>query len=62
MDLPLQANVIISALDARGLYISEIDASERGGLSPSTRLKSEYRRNSMSLNENSWPNCRRHRR
>ncbi len=53
MDAAAEANVTISALDARGLYVSEIDASERGGSSSfSTRLKSEYRRNSVSLNEN----------
>jgi VWFA-related protein len=53
MDAAAASNVTISALDARGLYISEIDASERGGSSSfSTRLKSEYRRNSMSLSEN----------
>jgi len=53
MDYAAEANVTISALDARGLYISEVDASERGGSSEfSTRLKAEYRRNSMSLNEN----------
>jgi VWFA-related protein len=53
MDAAANANVTISALDARGLYVSEIDASEPGGPSEfSTRLKSEYRRNSMSLNEN----------
>jgi VWFA-related protein len=53
MDAAANANVTISALDARGLYVSEIDASEPGGPSEfSTRLKSEHRRNSMSLNEN----------
>ena len=50
MDYAAEANVTISALDARGLYVSEVDASERGGSSAfSTRLKAEYRRNSMSL-------------
>ena len=53
MDAAARANVIFSAMDARGLYVSEIGASERGGASAlSTRLKSEYRRNSMSANEN----------
>jgi VWFA-related protein len=52
LDLAAQYNVIISALDSRGLYVSEIDASERGvGSAFSTRLKSEYRRSSMSSNE-----------
>ena len=53
MDAAAESNVTISTLDARGLYVSEIGANERGGYSPfSTRLKSENRRNSMSLNEN----------
>ena len=52
MDLAAESNVTISALDARGLYITEIDASERGGGSAlASRLHSEYRRNSMSLSE-----------
>ena len=52
MDDAVESNVTISTLDARGLYVSEMDASERGGSSElSTRLKSEYRRSSMSLNE-----------
>jgi VWFA-related protein len=33
LDLAAQANITISALDARGLYTTEIDASERGGSS-----------------------------
>jgi VWFA-related protein len=53
MDLAVQSNVIISALDARGLYTTEIDASEMiKGSAQTAQLKSEYRRNSMSLNEN----------
>jgi VWFA-related protein len=53
MNAAAESNVTISALDARGLYVSETDASERGGSSSrSYRLKSEYRRSSMSLNEN----------
>jgi VWFA-related protein len=48
-----QANVTVSALDARGLYTSEIDASEMIMAPAQTvRLKTEYRRNSMSSNEN----------
>jgi VWFA-related protein len=53
MDLAMQSNVIISALDARGLYTTEIDASEMiKGSAQTAQLKSEYRRNTMSLNEN----------
>ena len=52
MDLAAQSNVTISALDARGLYTTELDASERGSGSPVTiQLKSENRRSSMSLGE-----------
>jgi VWFA-related protein len=52
MDLAVLSNVIISALDARGLYTTEIDASEMiKGSAQTAQLKSEYRRNSMSLNE-----------
>ena len=53
MDLAVQSNVIISALDARGLYTTEIDASEMiKGSAQTAQLKSEYHRNTMSLNEN----------
>jgi VWFA-related protein len=53
MDLALQSNVIISTLDARGLYTTEIDASEMiKGSAHSVQLQSEYRRDSMSFNEN----------
>ena len=53
MDLALQSNVIISALDARGLYTTGIDASEMiKGSSHSVQLQSEYRRDSMAFNEN----------
>ena len=52
MDMAAQSNVTISALDARGLYTTEIDASERSkGSAQTSQLKSEYRRSSMSLNE-----------
>ena len=53
IDMAAQANVTVSALDARGLYTSEIDASEMiKGPAQTIQLKTEYRRNSMSLNEN----------
>jgi VWFA-related protein len=48
MDLAAQNNVIISALDARGLYTAELDASSRGSAS-----QSDYNRTSMSLAEGS---------
>jgi VWFA-related protein len=54
MDLAAQSNVTISALDARGLYTTEITASERspalgGG---SLQTNSEYHRSAMTLAEN----------
>ncbi len=56
MDAAAQANVMISALDARGLYTDMLDLSERGKL-PSDldptggimRLKEQNRRDSMSV-------------
>jgi VWFA-related protein len=53
MDMAAQSNVTVSALDARGLYTTEIDASERTkGSAQTSQLKAEYRRTSMSSNEN----------
>ncbi|MGC1484028.1 MAG: VWA domain-containing protein [Candidatus Acidiferrum sp.] len=48
LDLAAQSNVIISALDARGLYTTQIDASVQGGSSSST-LK--YHSDTMNLDE-----------
>ncbi len=55
MDVAAQANVMISALDARGLYTNALDSGERG-LLPSdidrsgnlSRLKEQNRRDSMT--------------
>jgi len=55
MDIAAQASVTVSALDARGLYTTELDASQRGAGSTYdlvTGSKSEYHRSSMTLNEN----------
>jgi len=53
MDLAAQSHVTINALDARGLYVTELDASAHGAGSPFImQLNSENHRNSMSLNEN----------
>jgi VWFA-related protein len=53
MDMTAQSNVTVSALDARGLCTTETDASERSkGSAQTMQLKSEYRRSSMSSNEN----------
>lgn len=47
------SNVTISALDARGLYTTEVNASDRGATSTRTsQLKSEYLRSSMTQGEN----------
>jgi VWFA-related protein len=52
LDMAAQSNVTISALDARGLYTTELDASVRGeGLPQSLLAQAEYHRNSMSLSE-----------
>lgn len=48
IDMAAQNNVIISALDARGLYTAELDASSRGSVS-----QSDYNRTSMSLADGS---------
>jgi VWFA-related protein len=48
LDLAAQSNVIISALDARGLYTTELDASVQGGSSSSTM---KYYGETMNLDE-----------
>ena len=53
MDLAAQSNVTISTLDARGLYTTNIEASETiDGSTHTVQLKSEYYRSSATLNEN----------
>lgn len=52
MDLAAQANVTISALDARGLYTTGMDASEGGSGTPmTTQTKANLKHNSMTTNE-----------
>jgi VWFA-related protein len=54
LDLAAQSNVTISALDARGLYTTEIDASEPGVSSRRdlmTGQHAQYHRDTMSLEE-----------
>lgn len=52
MDMAAQANVTISALDARGLYVADVDASQSAGGPPIvSQMKSQYQRDSMSANE-----------
>jgi VWFA-related protein len=55
LDLAAQSSVTVSALDARGLYSTEIDASQRGGSSSrslQTGSDSEYHRNAATGSEN----------
>jgi len=55
IDLAVQANVTINALDARGLYTTELRSSERSpALSGrSLQVNSDYHRSAMTLAENS---------
>jgi VWFA-related protein len=53
IDFAAQSNVTISALDARGLYTTEISASEQiAGSGRMLQLKSDYRRSSATQAEN----------
>lgn len=53
MDLAAQSNVVLSALDARGLYTTELNASERSlGSGQLLQLQAEYHRSTMTSNEN----------
>jgi VWFA-related protein len=54
LDLAARSNVTISALDARGLYTTELDASKRGETSAyslATGQMSQYHRDSMTRSE-----------
>jgi VWFA-related protein len=54
LDLAAQSNVTIRALDARGLYTTEVDASERGGSSAldlATGQHPQYQSETMKLDE-----------
>jgi VWFA-related protein len=52
LDLAAQSNVTINAVDARGLYTTALDASDRSrGSAMSERTASQYRGYSMVLNE-----------
>ena len=54
LNLAAQSNVIISALDARGLYTTNLDASQRGPSSPlalATSNQSDYHSSAMNLSE-----------
>jgi len=54
LNLAAQSNVTINALDARGLYTTAIDATERGASTARalmTGSESQYHAESMSLNE-----------
>lgn len=54
LDLAARSNVVISSLDARGLYTTNVDASERGGnstLDLMTGQHAQYQSDSMNLSE-----------
>jgi len=52
IDTAALSSITINALDARGLYTMELDASDRGaGSTQTTQAKSEFRRSSVSFNE-----------
>jgi len=54
LNLAARLDVTVSAIDARGLYTSEMDASKRGGSSAHDLITgghAEYQRNAMNLNE-----------
>ena len=52
LDIAARASVTVSALDARGLYTTMLDAStETLGTTRATRAKSQYRGDSMLLSE-----------
>lgn len=52
IDTAAVSNITINSLDARGLYTTELNASDRGATTTQTnQLKSEYRRVSMPLAE-----------
>ena len=51
IDLAAQSNITISALDARGLYTTDVTAGDNiGGRSP--QLVADYRSSSLALAEN----------
>jgi VWFA-related protein len=55
LDLAARANVTISALDARGLYTTNLDASERGAASTRDLMTGEtqqYHSETMNMSEN----------
>jgi VWFA-related protein len=54
LDLAAQSNVTMSALDARGLYTTSLDAAQRGessALGLATGINSQYHRETMTLDE-----------
>jgi VWFA-related protein len=53
MDLAAESNVILSAMDARGLYTTELDASQRSpGSGRALQIMAEQHRSSMTAHEN----------
>jgi VWFA-related protein len=54
VDMAIRGNVTLSALDARGLYTTELDASQRGADSSASLMTgstSEYHRSAITLKE-----------
>jgi VWFA-related protein len=52
LDTAAQANVVISTIDARGLYTTNLDPSQHGGGSPlGIRMQNEYHQASMEASE-----------
>ena len=60
LDLAARSNVMISSLNARGLFTIEMDASQQGASSQQAQqLISQYYRDSAIATETCWPNWRR---
>ncbi len=52
LDVAAKANVVINTIDARGLYTTMMEPSQRGGGSPlATRLENQYLQDSMVSSE-----------
>jgi VWFA-related protein len=52
LDIAARANVVINALDARGLYTTNLDASQPGVVSTIASVEDQYRQFSMLADEN----------
>ena len=52
LEIASQANVTINAIDVRGLYTTDLEATNAGGNPGATANKTVYRQKSASLKEN----------